>query len=190
MRSELKAFKKYVSNRYPGRSTNKHYMSDLAIFNEFVGDKTLSEISSQEIDKFVQAQSEQGLKATMINRRLSAISSFYEYVIGIEGNETLKNPVVWKRHSIRMGHHLPRDVSDEVVGKLLSSIDDERDRAMFEMMVGTGLRVGEVAALKLTDLHPIEQTGLARIRVRGTGDKERITWLTAESLRYVEGWLA
>ena len=190
MRSELKAFKKYVDNRYPGRSTSKHYMSALAIFNEFVGNKKLGEIRVQEIDEFVQDQSEQGLKAATINRRLSAISSFYEYVIGSGENERLQNPVVWKRHSLRMGHHLPRDVSDEAVDKLLSRVDDERDRAMFELMIGAGLRVGEVAGLKLTDLHPVGQNGLARIRVRGKGDKDRITWLTAESLSYVERWLA
>ena len=190
MRSELKAFKKYVDNRYPGRSTSKHYMSELAIFNEFVGNKKLGEIRVQEIDEFVQDQSEQGLKAATINRRLSAISSFYEYVIGSGENERLQNPVVWKRHSLRMGHHLPRDVSDEAVDKLLSRVDDERDRAMFELMIGAGLRVGEVAGLKLTGLHPVGQNGLARIRVRGKGDKDRITWLTAESLSYVERWLA
>lgn len=55
---------------------------------------------------------------------------------------------------------------------------------MFELMIGAGLRVGEVAELKLTDLYPADQSGQARLRVRGKGDKDRITWLTAESLRH------
>ncbi|MFQ5419350.1 MAG: phage integrase N-terminal SAM-like domain-containing protein [Anaerolineae bacterium] len=87
MRTDLAAFKKYIDNRYPGRSTSKHYMSDLSIFNQFVGDKKPAEISRKEIDGFVQDQSEQGLKATTINRRLSAISSFYEYIIGAGEND-------------------------------------------------------------------------------------------------------
>ena len=131
MNQEIQQFKRYIEHRYPDRSTSKHYMSDLAIFSQFISPKAVAEIGGKEIDEFVQAQSDQGMKGTTINRRLSTISSFYEYVIGSGGNESLKNPVVWKRHSIRMGHHLPRDVSDEAVNKLLQSVADERDRLPF-----------------------------------------------------------
>jgi integrase/recombinase XerD len=189
MYQEMQQFKRYIENRYPDRSTSKHYMSDLAIFSQFISPKPLDEIGGKEIDEFVQTQREQGLKGATINRRISTLSSFYEFLIGAGDKADLKNPVIWKRHSIRMGHHLPRDVDDEVVASLLNSIDDERDRAMFELMIGAGLRVGEVAALKLSDLHPVDQMGLTRIRVRGKGDKDRITWLTPESLTYLERWL-
>ena len=139
MKEELAKFKQYLENRYPERSTSKHYMSDLAIFSQFVSDKSPSEIKGQEIDEFVQAQSAQGLKATTINRRLSAISSFYEYQIGASDRDDLKNPVTWKRPSIRVGQHLPRDVSDKAVNDLLSAVDDGRDRAIFELMIGAGV---------------------------------------------------
>ena len=38
MNAEIDKFKQYMSHRYPGSSTTKHYMSDLAIFQNFVGD--------------------------------------------------------------------------------------------------------------------------------------------------------
>lgn len=189
MKAELSQFKRYLENRYPDRSTTKHYMSDLAIFSQFVGPKRPSEIGVKEIDDFVQAQSEQGLKGTTINRRLSAISSFYEFLIGESEAEELPNPVIWKRHSIRLGSHLPRDVSDEGVNQLLGVVDDLRDRAIFELMVGAGLRVGEVVALQLPDLHPADSSGLARLRVRGKGDKDRMVWLTPETFSHVASWL-
>jgi len=189
MRQELEKFKVYLDNRYPDRSTTKHYMSDLAIFGEFVKHKSAFEIGVKEIDEFVQAQSKQGLKGSTINRRLSAISSFYEFIIGEQEGDELRNPVIWKRHSIRVGHHLPRDVSDEQVEQLLAMVDDVRDRAIFELMVGAGLRVGEVVRLQLHDLHPVDQTGLARLRVRGKGDKDRVVWLTSESLSHLACWL-
>jgi hypothetical protein len=62
MKDEIDRFKQYIAYRYPGRSTLKHYLSDLAIFRKFVGDVTPTEISIQVIDQFVQSQSEQGLK--------------------------------------------------------------------------------------------------------------------------------
>ena len=189
MKTELAKFKRYLENRYPDRSTTKHYMSDLTIFSQFVGHKTPHEISAKQIDEFVQTQSEQGLKAATINRRLSAISSFYEFLIGEAEADGLQNPVSWKRHSVRPGRHLPRDVSDETVNQLLAVVEHTRDRAMFELMLRAGLRVGEVIGLQLNDLQPVDATGLARLRVCGKGDKDRIAWLTTETLSHLERWL-
>ncbi|MBD3251031.1 tyrosine-type recombinase/integrase, partial [Candidatus Uhrbacteria bacterium] len=189
MHTELAQFERYLRNRYAGRSTAKHYMSDLAIFSDFVKDTPPAAVGVKQIDAFVAAQSAQGLKAATINRRLSAISSFYEFLIGETEDEQLRNPVVWKRHSIRQGRHLPRDVQDTTLAQLFAVIDDSRDRAMFELMLGAGLRVGEVVTLQLSDLHAPDASGLVRLRVRGKGDKERIVWLTAETHRHLQGWL-
>ena len=112
MRTALSKFKQYLEIRHPGRSTAKHYMSDLEIFSTFVGEQPLRAIRSKSIDEFVQHQSEQGLKATTINRRLAAISAFFEYLISEEEDDSRQNPVSWKRHSVRQGHRLPRDVND------------------------------------------------------------------------------
>ena len=115
MQAALSNFKRFLERRYPGRSTTKHYMSDLAIFSEFVGEQSLRTVTAKGIDEFVQWQSEQGLKATTINRRLSAISSFFDYQISEAEDDRWQNPVYWKRHSVRQGHRLPRDVSDATV---------------------------------------------------------------------------
>ena len=56
-------------------------MSDLTIFSAIVENRPLREMNAKTIDEFVQHQSEQGLKAATINRRLSAISSFFDYLI-------------------------------------------------------------------------------------------------------------
>ena len=189
MQDEIVRFKRYLEQRYPNRSTSKHYMSDLAIFRKFIGDKAPRMIKPQMISDFVEAQSKQGLKAATINRRLSALSSFFEFLMFDAEDDNWSNPVHWKHHSIRPGHHLPRDVSDQTVSRLLAVIDDPRDRAIFGLMANAGLRVGEVVALRLNDLHPLERSGLARLRVRGKGDKERIVWLTAEIVHQVQHWL-
>lgn len=188
MQADLARFKRYLGTRYPDRSTPKHYMSDLAIFNQFVHDQSSETITSKQLDAFVQAQREQGLQAATINRRLSAISSFYEFLIGEGTDEVLQNPVVWKRHSVRLGRHLPRDVSDAIVAQLLAVVDHPRDRAMLALMSGAGLRVGEIVGLATDDLQPGDQTGLARLRVRGKGDKDRVVWLTVETVVHLERW--
>ena len=189
MKAAISGFRRYLGRRYPGRSTSKHYMSDLAIFHRFVGDVSPRAVMASTIDEFVQFQSEQGLKATTINRRLCAISSLFELLISQAADDGWRNPVFWKRHSIRPGHRLPRDVSDETVAQLFSVITDRRDRAMFTLMVGAGLRVGEVVNLQLHDLHENDAAGPIRLRVCGKGDKERIVWLTTSVIHEVQNWL-
>ena len=147
MKNALTKFKQYLETRHPGRSTAKHYMNDLAIFSTFVGEQPWQAIGIKSVEAFVQSQSEQGLKATTINRRLAAISSFFEYLIREEEENSRQNPVSWKRHSVRQGQRLPRDVNDDTVVRLFAAIDDSRDYAMFTLMVSAGLRVGEVVTL-------------------------------------------
>ena len=144
MQVEIARFEGYLKQRYPERSTRKHYKSDLVIFQQFVGEVSPQEITSKMVSGFVQTQSAQGLKAATINRRLSALSSFFEFLIFEAEDDAWLNPVKWKQHSIRPGRHLPRDVSDETVSQLLSVVDDPRDYAIFSLMVGAGLRIGEV----------------------------------------------
>jgi len=189
VKDAIDRFKHYVEQRYPDRSTSKHYMSDLAIFHQHIGDVQPQTITPTMVSDFVETQSNQGLKGSTINRRLSALSSFFGFLIFEAEDDNWSNPVQWKRHSIRSGHHLPRDVSDQTVSQFLAVIDDPRDRAIFDLMINAGLRVGEVVNLQLNDLHPLEQNGLARLRVQGKGDKERIVWLTAEVVHYLQQWL-
>jgi site-specific recombinase XerD len=190
MKTEIAKFKQYLERHYPDRSTSKHYINDLGIFSSLVGDRTAREISVKMIDDFVQAQSAQNLKPATINRRLSAISSLFEFLIAEAEDDTWRNPVLWKRHRVQPGHHLPRDVSDETAARLLAVMDDARDYAIFSLMLKAGLRVGEVVALRLDDLEPPDQDNLARLRVHGKGDKERIVWLTQETWLSLQAWLA
>jgi site-specific recombinase XerD len=141
------------------------------------------------MDAFVQHQDSQKLKPATINRRLSAISSFFEFLIAEAEDDNWRNPVRWKRHSVRPGRHLPRDVSDETADALLAVIDDPRDRAIFTLMLKAGLRVGEVAALTLSDLEQPGQDNLSRVRLCGKGDKERPGWLTEETQHTLQAWL-
>ena len=162
MKDAIERFKQYVEQRYPNRSTSKHYMSDLSIFSKFAGDVSPKEITPKLIDQFVQKQSQQGKKGSTINRRLSSLSSFFDFLIEETEDDSWSNPVRWKRHAVKLGHHLPNDVSDDTVSRLLGVIDDVRDRAMFTLMVSGGLRVGEVVKLNVDEIEAIETAIIIR----------------------------
>jgi integrase/recombinase XerD len=185
MKTAMTKFKQYLQRRYPGSSTAKHYMSDLNIFSRFVDEVSPKNITPKLVDQFVQEESQQGKSATTINRRLSSLSSFIDFLIDDTEDDTWSNPVRWKRHAIKVGRHLPRDVSDATVERLFGVINDVRDRAMFTLMISAGLRVGEVVNLDVDKVKAIEASLLSRLPIRGKGDKERVAWLTVETMRYV-----
>ena len=189
MKTAIEHFKVYLERRYPGRSTSKHYLSDLSIFRDFVGDKSPREITPKVIDQFVQAQAQKGLQPSTLNRRLATLVSFFDFLITEAEDEQWLNPVHWKRHGSKRGQPLPRDLSEQTVEQLLSVIADKRDLALFSLMLKAGLRVGEVVQLHLADLYEPDAQGLSRLRVCGKGDKERVVWLTAEARQPLQHWL-
>lgn len=189
MKTDLERYISYLGRRHPRRSTKKHYASDLKIFAEFVENKPAREVTVQDIDAFIENQSQRQLKPATINRRLVAISGFYQFLIFEAEEDGWRNPVKWKRHSIRQGHHLPRDVNEDTVATLWAMIDDPRDQAIFALMLKAGLRVGEVVALNSDAVEGPGKDRLARLRVHGKGDKERVIWLTPQTWLYVHYWL-
>lgn len=190
MNETIQRFESYLQRRYGDRSTPKHYSSDMRIFAQHIGDKSPAEVSVQDIDHFVNRQVSQGLSPLTINRRLAALRTFFEFLASEEPDQARPSPVNWRRHGIKQGERLPRDLPDAEVDALFVAIRDRRDRAMFGLMIGAGLRVGEVAAMLLQDLEaPSSPEQMARLRVRGKGRKERIVWLTVPLYATVQAWL-
>ena len=90
----------------------------------------------------------------------------------------------------RVGQRLPKAISEEEVLRLLESASgtgprDLRDRAMLELLYGTGMRVGELVGLSLGDIG--SDSGL--IRVLGKGSKERLVPLGRFAAQSLERWL-
>jgi site-specific recombinase XerD len=190
MKEIIERFIKHQEYRSRNRSTAKHYMSDLRIFLHHIGDKPIEQITVQDIDGFVSAQSQQGLKATTINRRLATLHAFFAYWADEASDELRPSPVKWRRHKIKQSHPLPRDASDTAVDRLFAIVTDPRDRAMFGLMVGAGLRVGEVISLQVNDVEaPADPNEIAQLRVCGKGEKERIVLLTARWRHLLATWL-
>lgn len=192
MNEALRSFEQYLKRRYRESSTPKHYISDLSIFFNTIGNKAPDVLSVLDIDVFVEAQVAAGLSPTTVNRRLATLHTFFDYQAFEEaGHNGGPNPVIWRRHGLKTRDCLPRDAPDNDVASLFAVITDERDQAMFGLMIGAGLRVGEVSNLHLNDLEaPVGVDQLARMRVLGKRNKERIAWCVPSLWANVVGWLA
>lgn len=188
MLTEIDAFKKWLRMKAPYSSTHIHYTSDLNIFFRWAS-KSPREVTLQDVDAFVEYCQEEGFANATINRRLASIRSFYHYLMMMDPTAPI-NPVRTRRHFVRLGQKLPRDVQDSDLELLFSEIQDPRDRSMFLLMLRCGLRVGEVRNLSMYDLylHSIPP-GLPRIWLQGKGGVERVVYLSHQANHSLQSWL-
>ena len=183
MHANLTPFQDWLTCQYPHSSARKHYFSDLALFFSWAG-KPPSEISPQDVDRYIHYCLEKSLSPLTINRRLSSLRLFY-YFLRIIQEEPLDCPIQ-KRHFLRKPQPLPRDASEEQIVALFSMITDKRDKAIFTLMLECGLRVGEVCALSLEDVLLEDPP---RLKVHGKGGRQRIVYLPPPAISILTEWL-
>lgn len=193
MLSEIERFVNWTRRRSPEARTWKDYGYDLRFFVEVVGNRAPKEITFRDIDHFVAVQSEKGFKPSTINRRLASVISLYGF-LAVE-DEGLVCPVHFRRHHVREPQRLPRPVEEQALKRFFAVIEDcaacrwyKRDRAMFLLMLRCGLRIGEVAGLRLADLYLSEE--YPRIVVRGKGSRERGVYLSPQAKAGLQAYLA
>jgi site-specific recombinase XerD len=185
----LQKFEQQLRRRSPERSTPVHYVSDVRQFQQFCP-KLWSEVTHANVAAFVDHGLKQGWKPTTLQRRVAALKVFFDFVADESEQADRPNPVQPSRHAPRRGERLPRDLPDELVERLWMQIDHPRDQVAFMLMLRAGLRVGEVVALKRSDiLAPATSTSPARLRVLGKGRKERTVYLTTDAYAVLERWL-
>jgi integrase/recombinase XerD len=156
-------------------NTVESYLRDLRRLGEFATSKGIRDpnrLTRPLLRDFVYLLKDLGLSAASIRRSVSAIRTYYGFLVG-EGrvsddpSERLESP--------RRGRVLPETLSVAEVEALLLSPSLEhplawRDRALLELAYGAGLRVSELCGLALTDLLLADNL----VRIFGKGGKERL----------------
>ncbi|MFN8650838.1 MAG: site-specific tyrosine recombinase XerD [Gemmatimonadales bacterium] len=157
------------------RNTIENYRRDLARFVAFVGQQGVSSpggVTRKHLREFIYALKDLGLSAATIRRQVSAIRTYYGFLLAegrvqADPSDRLEMP--------RKGRKLPDTLSVTDVESLLAApkVDEPlawRDRALLELAYGAGLRVSELCGLTINDL--LLSEGL--VRVLGKGSKERL----------------
>ena len=180
-----------VSEKMKSENTVHSYVSDLQNYiyylNEKQGIDDIRDVDTKTIQKYLAYLKKLGYSPTSTSRALSAIKSFHKFLY-LE-HRTLENPAT-NLSSPKLDKKLPTVLSVEEVIKLLDSLDDStpihhRNKAMIEMVYGTGLRVSELVGLKLQDLHLTNKM----ISVKGKGNKERIVPVGELAVEYLKKYI-
>jgi len=124
-----------------------------------------------------------GLKTSTAARRLSGLRRFYRFLLR-EGL-VAEDPTL-RVDSPRLPRRLPDTLTEEDVNALLQEPDpavviELRDRAMLEILYGSGLRVSELTGLTVDQVNMRQGV----VRVRGKGDKDRLVPLGEEAIDWL-----
>lgn len=171
------------------------YARDLAKFENYLNDKALSfvGITEREISTLIGALSESGLSPSSINRFLSSLKGFYKYC-SLE--HQISNPMV-DISQFKIARKLPKALSVEEITRLLESTNNPadpstlRDRAILEILYGTGARVAELVGIDVNDISKDSFDGeeITILKLRGKGSKERLVPLGKFALEALDNYL-
>lgn len=167
------------------------YLSDLYKLKEFLAMQEVprnpANIDRKDLQDFLQYLNELGLAARSQARILSAIKSFYRFLILEELLES--NPAA-TLDSPKLGRKIPAVLSFDEIQLMLGAIDlstdhGVRNRAMLETLYACGLRVSELVELRLSNTF----LDLGFVKVTGKGDKERIVPIGEEACKHIRFYL-
>ncbi|MBF0545830.1 MAG: tyrosine recombinase XerD [Candidatus Riflebacteria bacterium] len=174
-------------------NTIRSYRTDFQTFHEWLLSRNLSD-SSNEIEKlkpadlraFFALRHAAGNSSKTIRRMRSSLKGLFDF--GIRRGFASRNPFAFL-DSPKIAQHLPKIVSSKEIQLLLSSPDSDlaglRDKAILELLYGSGVRVSEAVSLNVFDADLTDQM----IRVTGKGSKERIVPLSPNSCITIKNYL-
>lgn len=178
------------SERQLSENTQVNYRRQLYVTIQLLCDSEITcwqDVDASVVRTLVGRSKRDGLSASSLALRLSALRSFFNWMV--YQKQLTANPAKAVQNP-KQARHLPKNINVDEIHQLMNINGNDplsvRDRAMLELMYGSGLRLTELIdidckALNLND---------GEIRVIGKGSKERKLPLGSQSIRWIKNWLA
>jgi len=180
--TELTRYRRSLKRKNYSAHTVKNYLSIMDQFIRWLK-IPIREVTRREIGSYVDHLLRGRKTPKTITCHLHTIRLFVDYLI-TEEKVSITNPIT--KVSLRLPKPLPRHLLDTQVTRLFAVITDERDRAMFMLMLRCGLRVEEVATLTVdaVDCHR-RQLFVSR----GKGGKDRVVYISEDARLALKAYL-
>jgi len=190
MKTRVDAFIHYLKvERQLSPHTLSNYLRDLTQAMDYFSEQnidTWQTINSHQYRAYAASQHRKNLSGKTIQRQLSSLRRLYEYLIKeqLADNNPLKGVSAPKT-----GRKLPKTADIEQLEQLLQEDDQDllhiRDRAMFELIYSSGLRLSELTGIDCIDVKLRER----QLRVLGKGRKERQLPIGEKAIQALYKWL-
>lgn len=208
LRTQIDSYREYLEHeRRAAQKTVEHYGRDLAAFVEWLETVSRRKATKDTLDaarlevfdlRGWLGEMAKDCSSTTISRRISALRGFYRFLR--RRGQVERDPAA-QLASPKKRRLLPKVLAPEIAGALVESpkatprttpvakavaeASAVRDRAILELMYGSGLRLAELVALDVSHLDFAEATA----RVMGKGSKERVVPLGPPCVEALQAWL-
>lgn len=177
----------YLSNELNySEHTCISYKNDIHIFANYINEEGIdyADVDYFAIRYYIVSLSKQQYSRNSIRRNLSAVSSFYNYLI--KNKICLQNPVSMV-DTIKKEQHLPEFLYVEEVRQLVQDCKNrkysERDKLIIMILFFNGLRVSELVDIKLKDVNS------NKIKINGKGNKDRYIVLSKTVIEQINKYI-
>ena len=169
------------------QNTLNAYRQDLSNFSDWLNPVYLEKANKINLLDYLAYRLKQGYSSRSTARSLSSLRAFYAYLLS--KSLIIENPTS-KIQSPKLGHSLPKVLSEEDVEKLINAPNTKdpiglRDRAMLELLYACGLRISELINLDVLNLNLRQGV----VKVLGKGGKERLVPIGDQALDWISNYL-
>lgn len=171
-------------------NTLKSYNYEINLYQTYLEDKLsiidIEKVSKEDIESYLKYCYLKNEDSKTISHKITTIYNFHNYLLR---EKVIKDNQAEFIDRPKLAKHLPYTLTVKEIDKLLNialvTVFDYRDKAMLELMYGTGLRVSELVSLTVYDVDFYN----AFLRIKGKGSKERIVPINNASLKYLKLYL-
>jgi integrase/recombinase XerD len=134
-------------------NTMRTSCTSIELFLAFMGagrKTVLEQVTRDDVYGFIEHEQDRGLKPLTVHTRLRAVKAFLRFLIEAD---VIDPRVLSRKITIKVPEALPRAMDPDDVKRLLSVINDVRNRAMILVLLRTGMRIGELLETKVHDVN-------------------------------------
>lgn len=165
------------------KKTVTQYLRELKRMTEFLGNKHYEDIGAYDIRYYLACKKENGVSNVSLENSRAYISAFFQWLT----NEDViqKNPMQ-RINSIKCEKEIKKPFSDVEIDAIRCACKTRKQRAIVELLLTSGVRVAELSGLNMTDINFDDLSVFVR---NGKGAKDRVTYITQVSAKYVKDYL-
>lgn len=187
---ELTQFGRWLAARGTSENTQKAYLTDVADYLDFQK-SAKSDLNLESLRNWLYAQAEAGASKSTLARKTSSLRAFTGWLF--ERDFISEDPGI-RLKTPKLDRTLPKVASESSLSQVLTDLEDAAASGepnlllrwcAFELLYSTGMRVSELAGLKVSDIDFSRRL----VRVMGKGSKERMLPYGLSAQRAIDAWI-
>jgi site-specific recombinase XerD len=180
----LEAFETYLISLNRSPATRRSYLDSVGRFIEVLGSNDVIEAGRNDIRRLQSQLLAKGVTANSIRLHIAGIRAFSKF-LRLAGL-TIHDPTLLLSHR-KLPSRIPRVLTVEEIKRLIAASETPLERAVVEVLYGTGVRVSEFVALRVENI-TFSEPGVIRVE-RGKGDKDRNVYFGKPAAAAIQEYL-